>query len=399
MKNLYLGKTKLEAVFIFILLVFYTSLSSSPPAKNPPNIVIMIDKSGTLKHNDPKDWRINAVNVILDIMPRKSKIGIYAFDYHIKEVLPYQEFKNWMDLSIINSRLNSLKSDGMWTDIDIAVNKTIEVLKEENECNNRVLIYSDGLDDFEGTGFEYVYPIIREKGIKITTFATGDSLNTLLLKNLSETSCGNYYQPNNRDDMIAMSLSEVIDTYRELTSIKKFISKDGNRLDLRINDNYKKLSLVSDNYKALKYLYTYLLQNSNMGVYLKNHSGFGVLQMLDAARSHYIIEFPMDVKDAKFWGAAELYPEDYPYTVTVETYPLLGDIYLNGKFAGRGHFSSDLKGKSKYMISFGDLRGYETPPPRLFILEKDTEIRVEYFKHKNSEVFNFGSYSNQKKTK
>jgi hypothetical protein len=72
--------SKLQLLCISFLLAYTFSTGYAAETGNPsPELQILIDVSGSMKHNDPKNLRIPALKLLVNLLPDGTNVGIWLF--------------------------------------------------------------------------------------------------------------------------------------------------------------------------------------------------------------------------------------------------------------------------------------------------------------------------------
>ena len=111
------------------------------------NLVLLVDKSGSLKTNDPQDLRKDAIKFLIDQNKKYSGMAIYSFgsgviSHHPNQQTIFYDTKN--DRSRLLSVANTLQRDDLLTDLKQCLSKVYDDLTKINIWDNsRVLIFTD----------------------------------------------------------------------------------------------------------------------------------------------------------------------------------------------------------------------------------------------------------------
>lgn len=198
---------------------------------NGLDIAFVIDSSGSMSSNDPRNLRGNLTAGFVDLMTEYDRASIIDFDDAAKAVTNLIS-----DKAALKKAVNSIDANG-GTFIYGGMQKGLEVLKNTSKDmgNMRVMfVLTDGEDsDNYRTIGEYQEFAIRaseDDGVIIYTVGLG-SVNENLLRTVAENSGGRYYYATSAEDL-SISYDDV---QKETLAYLQDSNKDG------ISDYYTQL--------------------------------------------------------------------------------------------------------------------------------------------------------------
>jgi len=184
---------------IFAVLVSLLLLSNSAPVfpNETKEIHVLIDVSGSMKQNDPKNHRVNATQLLINLMPDGSKAYLWLFSEKT-ELLSHTESidDKWRKQALKASQ--SIHSRGIYTDIEGAIGTVLKNGFADNGKKNLILL-TDGMVDIspdimvsadsrERILSEWI-PRLRQHQLTTQTIALSDQADKELLEKLAfETS-------------------------------------------------------------------------------------------------------------------------------------------------------------------------------------------------------------------
>ena len=86
-----------------VVLVFIgqTAFSSTAWAAEPvPDVRILIDISGSMKHNDPHNLRAPALRLLTGLLPKGTRAGVWTYGQYVNMLVPLGE----VDVATMASR-------------------------------------------------------------------------------------------------------------------------------------------------------------------------------------------------------------------------------------------------------------------------------------------------------
>lgn len=189
-------KPSIIVLFISLLLIAGKVFSAPSNSTDTNEIQLLIDVSGSMKQNDPQNLRIDATQLIINLIPDNTKASIWLFAE--KTTLLSQSDavdEAWRNQAAKISQ--SIHSRGIYTNIEDAIQITLKQGFAGNGNKNLILL-TDGMVDIskdimvsadsrERILSEWL-PTLRQKNIKVQTIGlSGQSDQELLEKLAFET--------------------------------------------------------------------------------------------------------------------------------------------------------------------------------------------------------------------
>ena len=163
--------------------------------RQPLNIALVIDKSGSMRQERKLENVKKAANFIIDNLTKDDYLSIVVYD---DEMSVLRKAAKVHHAAAIKQKVQNISSGGS-TNLSGGMLEGYEQVKSvfgENYVN-RVLLLSDGLANEGITDIEKLKKIVSEKNTKdnisISTFGVGLDYNENLMTPLAELGNGNYY--------------------------------------------------------------------------------------------------------------------------------------------------------------------------------------------------------------
>ncbi len=188
--------SKLQLLCISFLLACTFSVGYAAEKENSgPELQILIDVSGSMKHNDPNNLRIPALKLLVNLLPEGTNVGIWLFAEKARVLVKTGVVdEEWKTKAL--SKIKKIHSFGLFTNIEEAIQQSSKVWFNKTEDQPRHLILlTDGVVDVSKDIMESAESrerILIEKitelqqaGIKVHTIALSENADTELLDKLA----------------------------------------------------------------------------------------------------------------------------------------------------------------------------------------------------------------------
>ena len=202
--------SKVNAVFcVWLLLSLISRSASAKPVSSPDaapvDLILVLDNSGSMKHNDPGHAMPAAARRFVAAMPRDSQVGVIAFDTRVRVSLPLSSVSGGGFLRSFDMSLHDIDYQGQWTDIPGAIERSVYELREHGRATARrvIVLFTDGFIDL-GTVqkttartnwlFSSLVAETRRERISIFGVAFTDEADFSLIQKLSQETGGTYYR-------------------------------------------------------------------------------------------------------------------------------------------------------------------------------------------------------------
>ncbi len=194
----------MKAASIALLFVNLLSLLGSPVfARQAVNDVrVLIDISGSMKQNDPRNLRRPALRLLVGLLPRDTRAGVWTFARSVKARIPLGRVdRRWKQKAL--AAASRIGSPGQRTDIAAALRRATRDWKSASQNQTRhVVLLTDGMVDISRDEkrneasrlfiLDELLPRLSELGVQIHTIALSKHADHELLETLSRESGGWY---------------------------------------------------------------------------------------------------------------------------------------------------------------------------------------------------------------
>lgn len=135
-------------VFCLFLVFFVIGCGSSYSGRNT---IFIIDTSGSMKADGLLKQVKASVHKILKESEPGDRVFAYAFDSQPRAVVSATVTASTADIERIYAKLDALKPNGPWTDLQSALDEslqtTVELLRNDPDRKTVLVLYTDGHDD------------------------------------------------------------------------------------------------------------------------------------------------------------------------------------------------------------------------------------------------------------
>jgi len=164
--------------------------------KEPVNDVrVLVDLSGSMKKNDPKNLRQPAIRLITNLLPPESKAGVWTFGQYVNMLVKHGVVDDkWKQMATAQS--SKINSTGLFTNIGGVLERAAANWKEKSPDEKRsIILLTDGMVDISKDAAENekerkrilqdVLPKLKTLGVTIHTIALSDGADKELMSALS----------------------------------------------------------------------------------------------------------------------------------------------------------------------------------------------------------------------
>jgi len=192
---------------VSLTLVLVSTLTFAEDTSNqdklPLDAVVIMDSSGSMKQNDPKQLRKPAAKLFISLLGKQDRLSVVSFSSQAWPITFLTKLENEKQLKKALRATEKISHKGMHTNIHSAIAKGIEFLRESDQLNRDpiIILMSDGQMDMGNTEksaqlreeiFEDLLPQLIEHNIKIYSIAFTEASDQELLQEIAETTDGRY---------------------------------------------------------------------------------------------------------------------------------------------------------------------------------------------------------------
>lgn len=203
------NKNACLALFLFLLPMWLNAAEEVIIEDAAADTRVLIDVSGSMKENDPQNLRQPALRLLVGLLPKDSRAGVWTFGQYVNEEIPLGKVdKGWRDRARASS--SKIHSRGLYTDIEGALKRSTEDWKKpDSNYTRHVIILTDGVVDISKNSLvsaksrrrisSEVLPRLKKLGVKVHSIALSQSADHHLLKKMSGGTDGWYEQADDAD--------------------------------------------------------------------------------------------------------------------------------------------------------------------------------------------------------
>ncbi|GGY65563.1 hypothetical protein GCM10011613_06790 [Cellvibrio zantedeschiae] len=182
----------------------------------PSDVRVLIDVSGSMKQTDPKNLRKPALDLIVRLLPDKSRAGVWTFGNSVNMLMPFKPVDAaWRKQAAAKS--NEINSIAMYTNIGKGLD---EVSFDKNSLSpdykTHIVLLTDGVVDIGkdavGNNTERqriindILPSLKSAGYVVHTIALSENSDMDLLKKISIATDGVYTLAVSADQLMSVFL-------------------------------------------------------------------------------------------------------------------------------------------------------------------------------------------------
>jgi len=205
----------LISLALSLLLVYPLSLFADDKPL-PSDVRVIIDISGSMKKTDPTNLRKPAVDLIVRLLPDKSKAGIWTFGQSVNMLMPHRVVDDsWRKEAA--QKANDISSIAMFTNIGSALEKASEDYAQPSaDYRTNIVLLTDGVVDISKEASDNLaerkrvltelLPRLKAAGFTIHTIALSDASDQELMKKLSLATDGVFAVAKSADELMSTFL-------------------------------------------------------------------------------------------------------------------------------------------------------------------------------------------------
>ncbi|ODS22992.1 hypothetical protein AB835_11145 [Candidatus Endobugula sertula] len=174
--------------------------TEEPEVKKASDVRMVIDISGSMRKNDPNNLRRPALDMLVQLLPKGSKAGVWTFGQYVNMLVPHRLVdKKWAKQASTLS--NEIKSIAQFTNIGEALEKAAyDHQSVRDDYQKHIILLTDGMVDIHRNPdinskerqriLDQVVPMYQQAGLTLHTIALSDNADRQLLTKLALTTDG-----------------------------------------------------------------------------------------------------------------------------------------------------------------------------------------------------------------
>jgi len=194
-------------ICFLILLLFACNLQ----AADKSDTRVLIDISGSMKQNDPQNLRGAALRLMVALMPKGNRVGVWTFGQYTNELIPLGEVNaSWKKRASVYS--HKISSPGQLTNIEEVLQKASADWSAAGQGFDRnIILLTDGMVDISRNSsvneasrqriLEKVVPAIKAAGGTIHTIALSDHADEKLMREVADATDGWFEKADSADQL------------------------------------------------------------------------------------------------------------------------------------------------------------------------------------------------------
>ncbi|MDB4456328.1 VWA domain-containing protein [bacterium] len=198
-----------------MLATSYSFAQASVSVESNADIRVLIDVSGSMKQNDPRNLRRPALDLLVQLFPSDSRAGVWTFGKYVNMLVPHDTVSTrWRDQSANKSRL--INSEALHTHIGLALEKAIydqerKKYSDTQDFKTSVILLTDGVVDIDKDPIinqrerqrilETLLPQYQAAGIAIHAVALSSNADVELLERLAIETDGIFAVAEDAEDL------------------------------------------------------------------------------------------------------------------------------------------------------------------------------------------------------
>nr|WP_281350213.1 vWA domain-containing protein [Allochromatium palmeri] len=218
------------------------------PLAAPADVRLLIDVSGSMRQNDPRNLRAPALQLVNELMPAGSIAGVWLFAEQTEVLIPPAPVDEaWKKR--LGQRLNRIHSRGLFTDIERAIRTATEDWSTTPaEGERHLILFTDGLVDVSkepepsAASRERILSeqleALKTMGVKVHTIGLSDQIDEPLMRLLATQTDG--WMETAQD---AETLQRLFLRVLEQSAPPTTVPLEGNRFE--IDDQVREFTLLA----------------------------------------------------------------------------------------------------------------------------------------------------------
>ncbi len=164
-------------------------------AEKISDVRVVIDVSGSMKQNDPKNLRAPALRMLVGMMPKNTRSGVWTFGKFVNAQVPVgQASDSWKTLA--RREAGKIHSRGLFTDIESALLKSTRDWKTpDRNVRRHLVLLTDGYVDISKNANDNeasrkrilhgILPQLKAAGVTVHTIGLSKNADSKLMSSLA----------------------------------------------------------------------------------------------------------------------------------------------------------------------------------------------------------------------
>ncbi len=211
-------KGSVQALCALVIIACCVALPGVSVASNEnlaPDIRVLIDVSGSMKQNDPRNLRRPAMDLLVQLLPEGGRAGIWTFGRYSNMLVPHQAVDDsWRASAAKRSRL--VNSVALHTNIGLALEEAnydadARLFPTARQYRRSVILLTDGVVDISRDPaaneaerariLNEILPAYKAAGVTIHTVALSTNADAQMLETLSIETDGMFAVAEDAEDL------------------------------------------------------------------------------------------------------------------------------------------------------------------------------------------------------
>ncbi len=230
-------RSKMLITACFLAVLSLDLHAQAAAAREPVDVRLLIDISGSMKKNDPGNLRIPAVNLLTELVPSGDKAGVWTFGQSVNNLIKHQVVDDkWRQYA--KQEAKKINSVALFTNIGAALEKaSADLAADKRYDHTHFILLTDGMVDIDPNAEKNaaererilgaVVNRIRERGAHIHTVALSENADRSLMDKLAVLTGGQAATANTPEDLTRIFLQAL-----DQAVPKEQIPLEGNRFDV-----------------------------------------------------------------------------------------------------------------------------------------------------------------------
>lgn len=175
----------------------------SPAAEKPVDAVVIMDSSGSMKQNDPRELRKPASKLFINLLHSNDRISVMSFSDNAYPITFLTQLDTDADIQRSLNATDKVSSRGIYTNIHAALARAMDILKDTDTDKHRpiIILMSDGHIDVGNAQkdaelrqqiIEQQIPALKARHIQVYSIAFTQNSDQELLQQIADGTDGRY---------------------------------------------------------------------------------------------------------------------------------------------------------------------------------------------------------------